>query len=137
MIQLLLFGALDALILTQGPDQSWPVMALFVVGELGVMAAVCSLIVRQFGNAHVPDVLTTAVTGFIVSHLGILAVLHLGHIGSLAPRMPGQSPLAWMELTLHVGLAVVLISAIGVLLKPRVRKHTASAATARKHTATA
>jgi hypothetical protein len=122
LIQFLLFGALNALFITQGPDQAWPVMGLFVVGELGGMAVVCSLIVRQFDKAHVPDVLMTAVVGFIVSHLGILTVLHLGLFSSQAPRVPGQSTLAWMELTLRVGLIVVMTSTAGVLFRPRIRK---------------
>jgi len=131
MIQLLMFGALDAIILTQGPEQSWPVIALFVVGELGVTASICSLIVSQFGKARVPDVLTTAVVGFVVSHLVILTALHLGAFSSYAPPVPGQSTLAWMELTLRVGLIVVVISAAFVparaLFKPRARKHSATA----------
>jgi hypothetical protein len=121
MIQFLLFGALNALFITQGPDQAWPVMGLFVVGELGATAVVCSLIVRQFDKAQVPDVLMTGVVGFIVSHLGILTVLHLGLFSSHAPRVPGQSTLAWMELTLRVGLIVVMASAAGVLFSHRVR----------------
>src|ERR1700731_4261568 len=95
MIQVLLFGALDALFITQGPDQAWPVMGLFVVGELGATAVVCSLIVRQFGKAQLSNVLMTAVVGFIVSHLGILTVLHRGLLlSSHPPRGPGQSTLA-------------------------------------------
>jgi hypothetical protein len=121
MIQVLLFGALDALFITQGPDQAWPVMSLFVVGELGATAVVCSLIVRQFGKAQVSNVLMTAVVGFIVSHLGILTVLHQGLLSSHAPRGPGQSTLAWMELTLRVGLIVVIASTAGVLLSRRPR----------------
>jgi hypothetical protein len=122
IIQFLLFGALNTIFLTQGPDQAWPVMTLFVIGELGVTAVVCSLIVRQFDKAQVPDVLMTAVVGFIVSHLGILTVLHWGHFNSRAPQVPGQSTFAWMELTLRVGLIVVMTSAAGVLFKPRIRK---------------
>jgi hypothetical protein len=121
MIQVLLFGALDALFITQGPDRAWPVMGLFVVGELGATALVCSLIVRQFGKAQVSDVLMTAVVGFIVSHLGILTVLHQGLLSSHAPHRPGQSTLAWMELTLRVGLIVVMASTAGVLLSRRLR----------------
>jgi hypothetical protein len=120
-IQFLLFGALNALFITQGPDQAWPVMGLFVVGELGVTAVVCSLIVRQFGKAQVSDVLMTAVVGFIVSHLGILTVLHRGLFSSHAPHVPGQSTLAWMELTLRVGLVVVMASTAGVLFSHRMR----------------
>jgi hypothetical protein len=135
IIQFLLFGALNAIFLTQGPDQAWPVMTLFVVGELGVTAVVCSLIVRQFDKAQVPDVLMTAVVGFIMSHLGILTVLHLGHFNSRAPQVPGQSTFAWMELTLRVGLIVVMTSAAGVLFKPRIRKF--AEARIRKHSATA
>jgi hypothetical protein len=120
-IQFLLFGALNALFITQGPDQAWPVMGLFVIGELGVTAVVCSLIVRQFDKAQMPDVLMTAVVGFILSHLGILTVLHRGLFSSHAPPVPAQSTLAWMELTLRVGLIVVTASTVAVLFSHRVR----------------
>ncbi|MDP9012220.1 MAG: hypothetical protein M3O41_06120 [Pseudomonadota bacterium] len=122
MIQFLLFGALNAIFLTQGLDPAWPAMTLFLVGELGVTAVVCSLIVRQFDKAQMSDVLMTAVVGFIVSHLGILIVLHLGSLGGHSSRGSEQSTFAWMELTLRVGLIVVMASTAGVLFKPRLRK---------------
>lgn len=137
VIQLLLFGALDALVLAQGPAPQWPAMTLFFVGELGVTAVICSLIVRQFGKAHMSEVLVTGVVGFIVSHCGVLAVLHLGPFSGNPSSAPGQSTFAWMELTLRVGLIVVMASTAGVLfgsglrqfIDKRMRKHATAAQT--------
>lgn len=122
VIQLLLFGALDALVLAQGPAPEWPATTLFFVGELSVTAVVCSLIVRQFGKAHMSEVLITGVVGFIVSHCGVLAVLHLGPFGGNPSSAQGQSTFAWMELTLRVGLIVVMASTAGVLFGSRLRQ---------------
>jgi hypothetical protein len=68
------------------------------------------------------DSVMAAVVGYTVSHLGILTVMYLGLVGSPASNAPGQSTLLWMELTLRVGLVVVLASAGFVLLKPVIRK---------------
>ena len=77
-----------------------------------------------------------AVAGYTISHLGILTVMYLGLVGSPAPNAPaGQSTLLWMELTLRVGLVVVLTSSAFVLLKPVIRKF--SMPRLRKFTATA
>jgi hypothetical protein len=126
-IQFLMFGALDAIFITQGPEPSWPVIALFVVGEIGVTASVCSLIVKHFDRERVPEVLTTAVAGFVVSHFAILNILHFGPFISHAQRVAEHSTLAWMELTLRVGLIVVVVSIATVLAKPRVRSNAAAA----------
>jgi hypothetical protein len=125
-IQFLMFGALDAIFITQGPEPSWPVIALFVIGELGVTASICSLIVKQFDRERVPDVLTTAVAGFVVSHFGLLTIWHFGPFISHAQRVAEQSTLAWMEMTLRVGLIVVVVSIAAVLAKPRVRRQAAA-----------
>jgi hypothetical protein len=63
-----------------------------------------------------------AVVGYTISHLGILTVMYLGLVGSPSSDAPGQSTLLWMELTMRVGLVVVLTSSGFVLLKPVVRR---------------
>jgi hypothetical protein len=131
----LLFGVLSALMLANGPAQSTAVITLFAIGELGATGFLCSLIVRQYRRRSMTDSGLAAVVGYTISHLGILTVMYLGLIGSPASNAPGQSTLLWMELTLRVGLVVVLTSAGFVLLKPIIRK--ISVPRLRKFTATA
>jgi hypothetical protein len=131
----LLFGVLSALMLANGPAQSTSVITLFAIGELGATGFLCSLIVRQYRRRSMADQVMAAVVGYTVSHLGILTVMYLGLVGSPASNAPGQSTLLWMELTLRVGLVVVLTSAGFVLLKPVIRKF--SMPLLRKFTATA
>ena len=122
ILQFLIIGCLTALFVSQEPAQTWPVIALVVVGELGVTACFCSCIVRQFHKAHVPDWLTTVVVGYIVSHLGILDVLYRSPFSSHYPPVPGQSTLAWMELTLRVDLIAIIALSTAMLLERRIRK---------------
>jgi hypothetical protein len=131
----LLFGVLSALMLANGPVQSTSVITLFAIGELGATGFLCSLIVRQYRRRSMADSVMAAVVGYTISHLGILTVMYLGLVGSPASNAPGQSTLLWMELTLRVGLVVVLTSAGFVLLKPVIRKF--SMPRLRKFTATA
>jgi hypothetical protein len=131
----LLFGVLSALMLANGPAQSTTVITLFAIGELGATGFLCSLIVRQYRRRSMADSVVAAVVGYTISHLGILTVMHLGLVGSPASEAPGQSTLLWMELTLRVGLVVVLTSAGFVLLKPVIRR--ISLPRLRKFTATA
>src|SRR6267154_5106343 len=131
----LLFGVLSALMLANGPAQSTSVITLFAIGELGATGLLCSLIVRQYRRRSMTDSVMAAVVGYTISHLGILTVMYLGLVGSPASNAPGQSTLLWMELTLRVGLVVVLTSAGFVLLKPIIRKF--SMPLLRKFTATA
>ena len=131
----LLFGVFSALMLANGPAQSTCVITLFAVGELGATGFLCSLIVRQFRRKSMANSVMAAVAGYTISHLGILTVMYLGLVGSPASDAPGQSTLLWMELTLRVGLVVVLTSSAFVLLKPVIRKF--SMPRLRKFTATA
>jgi len=68
------------------------------------------------------DSAMAAVAGYAVSHLGILTVMYFGLVGSPSANARAQGTLLWMELTLRVGLVVVLTSAAFVLMKPLVRK---------------
>src|ERR1700730_13633185 len=130
----LLFGVLSALMLAIRPAQSTSVITLFAIGELGATGFLCSLIVRQYRRRSMTDSGLAAVAGYTVSHLGILTVMYFGLVGSPAPNAPGQGTLLWMELTLRVGLVVVLTSAGFVLSKPVIRKF--SVPRLRKFTAT-
>ena len=118
----LLFGVLSMLMLANGPAPSTSVITLFAVGELGATGFLCSLIARQYRRRSMADSVMAAVVGYTVSHLGILTAMYFGLAGSPAPDIQGQSTLLWMELTLRVGLVVVLISAAFVLMKPLIRK---------------
>jgi hypothetical protein len=131
----LLFGVLSALMLANGPAQSTAVITLFAIGELGATGFLCSLIVRQFRRRSMADSVMAAIAGYTASHLGILTVMYLGLVGSPAPNAPAQGTLLWMELTLRVGLVVVLTSAAFTLMKPVIRKF--SVPRLRKFTATA
>jgi hypothetical protein len=118
----LLLGVLSALMLASGPAQSASVITLFAVGELGATGFLCSLIVRQYRRRSMAEPVMAAVAGYSISHIGVLTVMFLGLVGSAAPNAPGQSTLLWMELTLRVGLIVVLTSAAFVRMKPIFRK---------------
>jgi hypothetical protein len=131
----LLFGVLSALMLADGPAQSTGVVTLFAIGELGATGFLCSLIVRQYRRRSMADSVMAAVAGYTVSHLGILTVMYFGLVGSPSSNAPAQGTLLWMELTLRVGLVVVLTSSAFVLLKPVIRKF--SMPRLRKFTATA
>src|ERR1700681_819700 len=117
-----LFGVLSALMLANGPAQSTSVITLFAIGELGATGFLCSLIVRQYRRRSMAESVMAAVAGYTISHLGILTVMFLGLVGRPAAYAADQSTLLWMELTLRVGLVVVLGSAAFVLLKPIIRK---------------
>jgi hypothetical protein len=118
----LLFGGLSALMLANGPSPSTGVITLFAMGELGATGFLCSRIMRQFWRRSMADAVMAVVVGYTASHLGILTAMYFGLAGSPAPDVQGQSTLLWMELTLRVGLVVVLISAAFVLMKPLIRK---------------
>ena len=118
----LLFGALSVLMLADGPAQSASVTTLFAMGELGATGFLCSLIARQYRRRSMADSAMAAVAGYAVSHLGILTVMYFGLVGSPSANARAQGTLLWMELTLRVGLVVVLTSAAFVLMKPLVRK---------------
>ena len=95
-------------------------LTLFAVGELGTTGILCSLIVRQYRRRSMADSVMAAVAGYTISHIGILAGLSFGLFGSHAQSASGT--FVWMELTLRVGLVVVLTSAAFVLMQPFVRK---------------
>lgn len=118
----LLFGVFSVLMLANGPAQSTSVITLFAMGELGATGFLCSLIVRQYRRRSMADSVMAAAVGYAISHLGILAVMYFGLVGSPSPNAPDQSTLLWLELTLRVGLVVVLTSSAFVLLKPIIRK---------------
>jgi hypothetical protein len=131
----LLFGVLSGLMLADGPAQSTSVITLFAIGELGATGFLCALIARQYRRKSMADSVVAAVVGYTISHIGILTVMFFGLVGGSAANVPGQSTLLWMELTLRVGLVVVLTSTAFVLLKPLIRKF--SMPRLRKFTATA
>jgi hypothetical protein len=118
----LLFGTLSVLMLADGPAQSASVTTLFAMGELGATGFLCSLIVRQYRRRSMADSAMAAVAGYTVSHLGVLTAMYFGLVGSPGANSPAQGTLLWMELTLRVGLVVVLTSAACVLMKPVFRK---------------
>ena len=118
----LLFGLLSVLMLADGPAQSASVITLFAMGELGATGFLCSFIMRQYRRRAMADRAMAAVAGYTVSHLGILTVIYFGLVGSPGANSPAQGTLLWMELTLRVGLIVVLTSAAFVLMKPVIRK---------------
>jgi hypothetical protein len=118
----LLFGTLSVLMLADGPAQSAGVIALFAMGELGGTGFLCSHIMRQYRRRSMADSAMAAVAGYTVSHLGILTVMYFGLVGNPGANSPAQGTLLWMELTLRVGLVVVLTSAAFVLMKPVWRK---------------
>ena len=68
------------------------------------------------------DSATAAIAGYTVSHIGILTFMYFGLVGSPGANSPAQGTLLWMELTLRVGLVVVLTSSAFVLMKPLMRK---------------
>ena len=65
----------------------------------------------------------TVVVGFVASHLAILVVLQ-----GMAPysiedaSSPGNLTLAWMELTMQVGLIVILAVTAVVALNPKAER---------------
>jgi hypothetical protein len=118
----LLFGTLSVLMLADGPTQSAGVIALFAMGELGSTGFLCSHIMRQYRRRSMADSAMAAVAGYTVSHLGILTAMYFGLAGSPGANSAAQGTLLWMELTLRVGLVVVLTSAAFVLMKPVWRK---------------
>jgi hypothetical protein len=117
----LLFGASSVLMLAE-PAQSTIVTTLFAMGELGATGFLCSLIMRQYRRRSMADTAMAAVAGYTVSHLGILTVMYFGLVGSPGANSSAQGTLLWMELTLRVGLVVVLTSAAFVLMKPLIRR---------------
>ena len=118
----LLFGVSSALMLAMGPEQSTSVITLFAMGELGATGFLCSLILRQYRRRSMAEPVMAAVAGYSISHLGILTVMYFGLVVSPGADSPAQGTLLWMELTLRVGLVVVLTSAAVVLMKPVIRK---------------
>ena len=118
----LLFGLLSVLMLADGPAQSASVITLFAMGELGATGFLCSFIMRQYRRRAMADSAMAAVAGYTVSHVGVLTAMYFGLVGSPAANSPVQGTLLWMELTLRVGLIVVLTSAAFVLMKPVIRK---------------
>jgi hypothetical protein len=118
----LLFGTLSILMLADGPAQSASVVALFAMGELSATGFLCSFIVRQYRRRSMADSAMAAIAGYTVSHIGILTAMYFGLVGSPGADSPAQGTLLWMELTLRVGLVVVLTSAAFVLMKPVWRK---------------
>jgi hypothetical protein len=104
------------------PAQSGLVVALFVAGEVGGTSVLCSVIVKRLQRGSFQDWQKQVIVGYVVSHIGILNVLHQGLFGGHAPGAPSHSTLDWMELTLRVSLGLVLILTVGVLSKTRVRR---------------
>lgn len=118
----LLFGASSVLMLADGPAQSAGVITLFAMGELGATGFLCSFIMRHYRRRAMADSVMAAVAGYTISHLGILTVVYFGLVGSPRANSPAQGTFLWMELTLRVGLIVVLASFALVLMKPLMRK---------------
>ncbi len=118
----LLFGMLSTLMLAIGPVRSTSVITLFAVGELGATGFLCSLIVHQYRRRVMRASAMSAVAGYALSHIGVLAVMYVGFDGGATAGSAGAATLVWMELTLRVGLFVVLTSAAFVLSKPLIRK---------------
>ena len=118
----LLFGASSVLMLADGPAKSASVITLFAMGELGATGFLCSFIMRQYRRRAIADSAMAAVAGYTVSHIGILTAMYLGLVGSPGANSSAQGTLLWMELTLRVGLVVVLTSSACVLMKPLIRK---------------
>jgi hypothetical protein len=114
---------LSTLMLAIGPVRSPSVITLFAVGELGATGFLCSLIVHQYRRRVMRASAMSAVVGYAISHIGVLAVMYLGFDGGAAAAgSAAEGTLVWMELTLRVGLFVVLTSAAFVLSKPLIRK---------------
>src|ERR1700732_4427656 len=118
----LLFGASSVLMLADGPAKSASVITLFAMGELGATGFLCSFIMRQYRRRAMADSAMAAVAGYTVSHIGILTAMYLGLVGSQGANSSAQGTLLCMELTLRVGLFVVLTSSACVLMKPLIRK---------------
>jgi hypothetical protein len=118
----LLFGLSSALMLADGPVQSTAVIMLFAIGELGATGLLCSLIVRQYQRTSMADWAMAAVAGYTLSHLGILTAMYFGIAGGPAANAHAQDARLWMELTLRVGLVVVLTTTAFVLMKPVIHK---------------
>ena len=116
-----LFGVSSVLMLADGPVQSTAVITQFAIGELGATGLLCSLIVRQYQRTSMADWVMAAVGGYTLSHLGILTAMYFG-VGGPAANAHAQGAFLWMELTLRVGLVVVLTSTAFVLMKPVIRK---------------
>jgi hypothetical protein len=126
LAQLIWFGSLTAMVVLEGALHPLAVVALFVVGDMFVTGILCSLIIRQFHNESLPEWLILAVVGFFSSHVCILLLLHAGPFNSEGPPISAASTLGWMEITLRVGLVVVLATAAGVLYQRRIRRFTES-----------
>ncbi len=121
-VQLVFFGAFSLLMVLNEPAQSALVVALFVAGEVGGTSVLCSVIVKRLRRGSLQDWLKQVIVGYVVSHICIVNALHQGRFGGHAPRVPFHNTLDWMELTLRVGLGLVLILTAGVLSKARVRR---------------
>ena len=123
ILQLLLFGCLDGFLFAKGASQPLPVILLFVVLELGVMASLCSLIFDQMQRTRPSETLMTVVVGFIASHIAILMVLEaVAPYGLDAVSAPRNVTLAWMELTMQVGLVAILAVTAVVALNPKIER---------------
>jgi len=118
----LLFGLSSALMLADEPVQSTAVITLFAIGELGATGLLCSLIVRQYHRTSMADWVMAAVAGYTLSHLGILTAMYFGVVRGSVANAHAQGAHLWMELTLRVGLVVVLTSTAFALMKPVIRK---------------
>ena len=123
LLQIVWFGTVVWLNVEYG-TASPAVTALFVAGEAGVSACLCSVIVRRYRQSTLTPWLTTVVAGYAVSHIVILTLLHLRHFPVAANAPHGPSMQIWMQLNLQVSLLVVLATTAGVLGKPRIRKFT-------------
>jgi hypothetical protein len=122
MLQLLFFGAFSVFMVLNEPAPSATVVAFFVVGELGGTSVLCSVIVKRLRQGCFPGWLKDVTVGYVVSHLCILTVLHLGPLSGHVPPAPAKSTLDWMELMLRVSLGMVLILTAAVLSKARVQR---------------
>lgn len=118
----MLFGLWGALMLAGGAQRPALMTTLFAVGELGATGILCSLILRQYRRRAMTDSMMAAIAGYTVSHLGILAFMVFGLAGSSAADAYARGTFLWIELTLRVGLVVVLASGACVLMKPVIRK---------------
>jgi hypothetical protein len=120
VLQTLLFGSLDALLFANGSSQPATVITVFVLLELGVMASLCSLIIDQFQESRLSGALKAVVVGFVASHAAILAALRIMLPFSLDEAdISAHGTLAWMKLTMEVGLVVILLATSVAMLNPR------------------
>ena len=135
MLVILLFASASVLMFVGDSSSSNALIALFAIMELGGTGILCSRVIRQLRRKSMPESIRSAVAGYAISHLGSLAALRFIPIDSRLSLDSAQGTFLWMELTLRVGLFVVLTSTAAVVLRGRARR--SSASQIRKFTAAA